>query len=72
MTKKFKKIVIGAAIVIGLLLILPFLIPMQTYLRQLERIAIEKIEQPVTIQSAHVLLLPSPRVVADHIVVGKN
>ena len=72
MLKKYKKIVIGAAIVIGLLLILPFLIPMQTYLRQAERLASEKIGQPVTVQSAHLFLLPSPRVVASDILVGKN
>ena len=70
--KKYKKILIGVAIVIGLLLILPFLIPMQTYLHQVEKIASEKLGQPVTINSAHLYLLPSPRVVAGDIVVGKN
>ncbi len=70
--KNSKKILIGAAVVIGLLLILPFLIPMQTYLRQTERISSEKLGQPVSINSAHLLLLPRPRVVADDIVVGKN
>ena len=72
MMKKYKKILIGVAIVIGLLLILPFLIPMQTYLHQVEKIASEKLGQPVTINSAHLYLLPSPRVVAGDIVVGKN
>ena len=70
--KNSKKILIGAAVVIGLLLILPFLIPMQTYLRQTERISSEKLGQPVSINSAHLLLIPRPRVVADDIVVGKN
>lgn len=69
---KTKKIVIGAALVIGLLLILPFLIPMQTYLHQAETIASEKLGQPVTISSAHLFLLPSPRVVASNIVVGAH
>ena len=72
MMKKTKKIVIATAIIVGLLLILPFLIPIQTYLRQAEQIASEKLGQPVTIQSAHLFLIPSPRVVADDIVVGKN
>ena len=49
MTKKSKKILIAAVLVIGLLLILPFLIPMQTYLHQAEKIASEKLGQPVTI-----------------------
>lgn len=72
MLNKYKKILIGAALVIGLLLILPFLIPMQTYLHQAEKIASEKLGQSVTINSAHLFLLPSPRVVASDIVVGKN
>jgi uncharacterized protein involved in outer membrane biogenesis len=72
MLNKYKTILIGVALIIGLLLILPFLIPMQTYLHQAERIASEKVGQPVTINSAHLFLLPSPRVVADDIAVGKN
>ena len=72
MTKKSKKILIAAVLVIGLLLILPFLIPMQTYLHQAERIASEKLGQPVTIGSAHIQLLPSPRVSAGDIVVGAH
>jgi len=72
MMNKTKKILIGAALLIGLLLILPFFIPMQTYLHQAEKIASEKVGQPVSINSAHLFLLPSPRVVADDIVVGKN
>lgn len=69
---KTKKIVIGVAVVIALLLIVPFLIPMQTYLQQAEKIASEKLGQPVSINSAHLVLLPSPRVVASGIVVGKH
>ena len=70
--KKSQKIVIGAVLVIGLLLILPFLIPMQTYLHKAEQIASEKLGQPVTIGAVHVLLLPSPRVAASDIVVGAH
>ena len=72
MTKKSKKILIAAVLVIGLLLILPFLIPMQTYLHQAEKIASEKLGQPITIGSAHIQLLPSPRVSAGDIVVGAH
>ena len=43
MTKKSKKILLDAVLVIGLLLILPFLTPMQTYLHQAEKIASEKL-----------------------------
>ena len=58
--------------VIGLLLIAPFLIPMQTFLRQAEKLASEQLRQPVSIDSAHMFLLPSPHVTANDIVLGKN
>jgi uncharacterized protein involved in outer membrane biogenesis len=72
MMNKPKKILIGAAVVIGLLIIVPFLIPMQTYLQQAEKIASEKLGVPVTINAAHLSLLPRPRLVADDIVVGES
>ncbi len=72
MRNKTKKILIGVAIIVSLLIILPFLIPMQTYLHQAEKIASEKLGQPVSISSVHLFFLPSPRVIADDIVVGKN
>lgn len=70
--KNSKKILIGVTIIVSLLIILPFLIPMQTYLHQAEKIASEKLGQPVSISSVHLFFLPSPRVIADDIVVGKN
>lgn len=70
--KNSKKILIGIAIIVGLLLILPFLIPMQTYLQKAEAIASEKLGVPVVIGSAHLFLLPSPRVNLNDIAVGKR
>ncbi|HYN53888.1 MAG TPA: AsmA family protein [Methylotenera sp.] len=70
--KKYKKILIGIAVVISLLIILPFLIPTQTYLNKAERIASEKLGVPVTIASGYWLILPSPRVVANDIAIGKD
>lgn len=72
MMNKPKKIVIALLIVIGLLLIVPFLIPLQTYLRQAEHLASEQLGQPVSIGSAHLFFLPSPHVTAHDIVLGKN
>jgi uncharacterized protein involved in outer membrane biogenesis len=72
MMKKYKKIVITLVVVIGLMLIIPFLIPMQTYLRQAEKLVSEQLGQPVSIGSAHLFLLPSPHVTANDIVLGKN
>lgn len=72
MIKKYKKILIGMAVVIGLLFVLPFLIPMQAYLHEAEKIASQKLGAPVTIDSAHLYFLPSPRVVASGIAVGEH
>lgn len=72
MMKKYKKIVFAAILVIALLLIVPFLIPMQTYLREAEKLASEQLGQPVSIRSAHLFILPSPHVTANDIVLGKN
>jgi hypothetical protein len=70
--KKTKKILIGLVIVISLLIILPFLIPMQTYLHEAETMASVELGVPVTINSGHLSLLPSPRVIVNKITAGKN
>ena len=70
--KNSKKILIAITVVIGLLFILPFMIPLQTYLHQAEKIAREKLGQPITIGSAHALLMPSPRLIFSDIVVGAH
>jgi uncharacterized protein involved in outer membrane biogenesis len=72
MIKNYRKVLIGFAVVIGLLLIVPFLIPTQTYLQQAEKLASEKLGVPVTIQSLHLALLPTPRVAISGAVVGKH
>lgn len=70
--KNSKKILIGVAVIVGLLLILPFLVPMQTYMHRAEALASEKLGVPVAISSANLFLLPSPRVALNNIVVGKH
>ena len=70
--KKTKKILIGFVIVISLLIILPFLIPTQTYIHELERIANDKLNVPVNITSGHWSIFPSSRVVVNDITAGKD
>lgn len=60
------------AVVISLLILLPFLIPLQTYLREAENIARAELGVPVTIDSGYLSLLPSPRVIVNKIKVGQN
>ena len=47
------------------------MIPTQTYLHELERIANDKLGVPVSVASGHWSIFPSPRVVVNDIVVGK-
>jgi len=70
--KNTKKILIGLAVLISLLILLPFLIPVQSYLGEAETMASAKLGVPVTINSGHLSLLPSPRVIASQITVGKH
>ena len=56
---------------ISLLILLPFLIPMQTYVHEAESMASVELGVPVTISSGHLSLLPSPRVIVNKITVGK-
>lgn len=69
---KLKRIALIVAALLVLLVAVPFLIPMGSYIRQIEQTASEKLGAPVTIKSLHVALLPSPRANASGIVVGKD
>lgn len=70
--KKYKKILFGIGLVVIVLVILPFLMPTQSILQKAERIASDKLGVPVMIANGHFSFLPTPRLVAQAIVVGKN
>jgi len=70
--KKNKKILIGIFILISVLIILPFFIPIKTYLNEAEKLASAELGVPVTISSGRLLLLPSPRVVISGVNVGEG
>jgi hypothetical protein len=70
--KKSKKIGLGLLGLVVVLLVLPFLIPMDTYLRQAESVASDALGAPVTITKANLFILPTPRVSVSGITVGKN
>lgn len=70
--KKYKKIVFALGLVILLLIILPFLLPTERFIKQAEHIAAEKLGVPVKIAGGHLRFLPSPRLVASGVVVGEN
>jgi uncharacterized protein involved in outer membrane biogenesis len=69
---KSKKYLIGFVALISILIVIPFFIPMRTYLDKAERMASEQVGAPVSIGSGRLLLIPTPRVVAKDISVGKQ
>lgn len=69
---KFKKIAIATFVVLLFLAVVPFLIPTGAILKQIDQVASEKLGAPLTIQSLHLALLPTPRVNINGIVIGKD
>jgi len=70
--KKNKKYLIGLVVLISILIVIPFFIPMRTYLDKAEGIASDKAGVPVTIASGRLLLIPTPRLIAKDISVGNE
>jgi len=70
--KKTKKYLIGFIAVISILIVIPFFIPVRTYLDKAQQIASEKIGAPVTIASGRLLLIPTPRIITKEISVGEH
>lgn len=59
-------------LLIVVLIVLPFLIPMGTYIAQIEQAATQKLGVPVKIESLHFALLPTPRANISGLVIGKD
>lgn len=70
--KKNKKIGMGILAVISLLILLPFFIPIRTFLNQAEQTATQQLGVPVQIGSGRLGLLPTPRVILKDVQVGKQ
>jgi len=70
--RKLLWVVAGLAVAGGLLAAVPYLFPLSSFVPEVARIASEKLGQPVTIGELSLHLLPTPRVVAKGIVVGRK
>ncbi len=68
----FKYSAITLGILLLLALIVPFLIPLKTYIPQLEKLASEKLGEPVQISALKFSLVPLPSVTAQGISVGQS
>lgn len=69
---KWKYYLFAVIVVVSALLVIPFLIPMESYIGRAEEMAAEKLGVPVSIQKLHVAMLPSPRLNIGGLVVGGN
>lgn len=67
-----KKFVMAAVVLVVLLLLIPFLIPTGTYLKQAEQLASTAIGQPVSIGGLRLAFLPTPRVKLTALRVGQH
>lgn len=70
--KKYKKIIAGFVFVVVMLLIVPFFIPVGSYLKQAEEAASQALGVPVKITGVSIALLPTPRVHGSGLVIGDN
>lgn len=67
-----KRLAIVFAILLTLLLVLPFLIPTGAYVPKIEQAATEALGVPVKIGSLHIALLPTPRANVSGLVIGNH
>jgi hypothetical protein len=63
---------IGVAVLVAIAIAVPFLVPVAHFIPELTRIASEKLGQPVAIEDLRLHLLPTPRVIAHRISVGRK
>lgn len=63
---------IGVAILAAVAIATPFLVPVSHFIPELTRVASEKLGQPVAIDELRLHILPTPRVVASGIAVGRK
>lgn len=63
---------IGVAALAAIVIAVPFLVPVSHFIPELTRVASEKLGQPVSIDDLRLHLVPTPRVVASGIAVGRK
>lgn len=72
MNTKFKKFLLAIFALLVVLGVVPFLIPMGTYIPRIEQTATQKLGLPVKIASLRFAVLPTPRVNVGGLVVGPD
>lgn len=72
MGKAVRSTVVGIALAVAFALAVPLLVPGSYFIPEVTRFASERLAQPVEIEDLTLHLLPTPRVIAYRISVGKN
>lgn len=67
-----RRTLVGVGLFIAMLLALPFVVPLDDFTPELERAASRRLHQPVSIPELRLRILPTPRLVARKITVGRN
>jgi len=67
-----RRTLLGAVVVLAAAIAVPFLLPLSNFIPGLERIASAKLDQPVFIDDLHLHLVPTPRLVASGIRIGRR
>ena len=70
--KSHKRIVLGAIVAFAALLVLPFLLPLDHFIPEIERVASEQLKAPVKVGSLRLFFLPIPHLTVQGIAVGKS
>ncbi len=70
--QNWKRKLIWAGVIIIVLLVIPWMIPMSAYTKQAESLAARALGVPVHIGSLQVAILPTPRLIASDLIVGRN
>lgn len=71
MGRVFRWLFWGVVVLVVAGLAVPFLVPVSRFIPELTLAVSQKLGQPVTIEDLRLHLLPTPRVIANHITVGK-
>lgn len=70
--KVLKTLAIIVAVLAGIAFVLPFVMPVKTYIPALQKLASEKLREPVAIANLKVSLLPLPSATVEGILIGKE
>jgi len=70
--KSRKRIMLGAGIALAALLVVPFLLPLDRFIPEIERIASGQLKAPVKVASLRLFFLPLPHLTVEGIAVGEK